>query len=55
MPKGVISAAVTVALIIGAALLAGAPVWVAVLVAAAFAVALGSRAWWDYRHGNRWF
>jgi hypothetical protein len=51
----VISVAVTVALITGALLLGGAPVWVGVVVAAAFAGAFGFRVWWDHRQGNPWF
>ena len=51
----VISAAVTVALITGALLLGGAPVWVGVLVAIVAAGAIGLAYRRDKRRGNRWF
>lgn len=51
----VISAAVTVALITGALLLGGAPVWVGAAVAIVAAGGICFAYWRDRRRGNRWF
>jgi hypothetical protein len=53
--RRVISAAVTVALITGAVLLGGAPVWVGVIAAVVGAGLIGLAYWRDRRRGNRWF
>lgn len=50
----VISAAVTVALITGAVLLGGAPVWVGVVVAVVGAGGICLAYWRDRRRGDRW-
>lgn len=51
----VISAAVAVALIAGALLLGGAPVWVGVIVAVVAVGGIGLAYLRDRRRGNRWF